>query len=369
MKNVFKHGIAIHSIALSVLLAVAGTASAEVHFRDISFDQAKALAAKEHKAIMVDFYTTWCVWCKTLDRNTYSDENVGKIADAKFISVKIDAEKGEGKTLAKTYGISGYPTIMFFDKDGKEIDRVVGYEDASRFARSLENASVGGSKAAVGKVESATPTTDPKIWLVAANYYAQQNQNEKALGAFRKVLVLDPNNKQGQNAEATYGVAFFSTGDEQWKTLDEALVKFPDEVDADQANRMLLRHDLDQKNNDAAARRMDQWAMKHPNDGSTFNYFAWTAAMHGVLLDQAESYAKRGVILAQTPVEKASVMDTRAEVLFKMGKLSDASEVEASALALLDPNKDKKLYNELATQKAKFDKGGTEASTTGTTNH
>jgi hypothetical protein len=101
---------------------------------------------------------------------------------------------------------------------------------------------------------------------------------------------------------------------------------------------------------------MDQWAMSHPKDAMTFNYFAWTAAEKGVDLAQADAYAKRAVILADNPQDKASVMDTRAEVLYKMGKNSEASEVESSALALLDPAKDKKLYAELTKQKAKFDK-------------
>ncbi len=337
-------------------LLLCSRSQAEVHFRDVSFDEAKALAAKEHKAVMIDFFTTWCGWCKTLDRNTYSDDNVARIADSKFICLKIDAEKGEGKTLAKTYGISGYPTIMFFNESGKEIDRVVGYEDPQRFARSLQVAAAGGSKAVIGEVESAHPTTDATKWLVAANYYAQQNENDKALAAFRKVLVLDPKNKLGQNAEATYGVGFLSSGDEHWKTLEDALVKFPDEVDADQANMLLIRHEFDTKDTNAAAHRVDLWAMNHPKDGPTFNFFAWTAAQHSADLSKAEDYAKRATILAPTGQEKAEAMDTRAEVLFKMGKAPEASEVETSALALLDPNTDKKLYAELSKRKAKFDK-------------
>jgi thioredoxin-related protein/Tfp pilus assembly protein PilF len=336
--------------------------SAEVHFQNISFDDAKALAAKEHKVIMVDFYTTWCVWCKTLDRNTYSDDNVGKITDAKFIAVKIDAEKGEGITLAKTYKITGYPTIMFFDKDGNEIDRVVGYEAAAPFARSLEVASAGGSKAVIVDVESAHPTTDATKWLVAANYYNQQNENDKALAAFRKVLALDPDNKLGLNAEATYAVGFLSSGDEEVKILTDALQKYPNEVDADQANRFLLGHDFKSNHPEDAARRMDQWAMSHPKDAATFNYFAWTAAEKGIDLDKADEYAKRAVILADNPQDKASVMDTRAEVLYKMGKNSEASAVESTALSLLDPAKDKKLYAELTKQKEKFDKTSADAS-------
>jgi len=191
-------GLKQYGIALGALLVMTGIASAEVHFRNVSFDEAKKLAAKEHKAVMVDFYTSWCGWCKVLDRKTYTDDNVGRIADEKFVSVKIDAEKGEGVALAKAGKVTGYPTIVFYTSEGKEIDRVVGYEDADRFARSLELAAAGGAKAVINEVEGSNTVTDPGKWLVAANYYAEHRENAKAVAAFQKVVTLDPDNKHGK---------------------------------------------------------------------------------------------------------------------------------------------------------------------------
>ena len=347
------------SIALCGLLMIAGTANAEVHFRTTTFDEAKKLAAKEHKSVMIDFYTSWCGWCKVLDRNTYSDENVGKIADAKFVSVKIDAEKGEGVGLAKKYKVTGYPTIIFFDADGAEIDRVVGYEDAATFTRSLELASSGGSKAVLDELQGANPPKDAKKWLIAANYYAQHGDRPKALNAFQKVVEYDPSNKLGQEEEAIYGLGFLESDSTQWNTLESALKQFPKRGEAQEATMMLVKHDFDTKHADDAVRRIDRWAMSHPKDGTAFNSFAWQAAessgVNSVILDKAEAYAKRSIALASTNSEKAGDMDTEAEILFKRGNSSGASTVESAAIAFLDPAKDKKLYAELATQKVKFD--------------
>ncbi|HEX5315417.1 MAG TPA: thioredoxin family protein, partial [Candidatus Kapabacteria bacterium] len=58
------------AVAAIALVTMSTAASAEVHFRNVSFDEAKQAAVKEHKAIMVDFFTTWCGWCKVLDKNT-----------------------------------------------------------------------------------------------------------------------------------------------------------------------------------------------------------------------------------------------------------------------------------------------------------
>jgi thioredoxin-related protein len=339
-----------------VLLALVGAnARAEVEFKNLSFTEAKQLAAKEHKAVMIDFYTTWCGWCKVLDRKTYTDDNVAKIANTKFVCVKIDAEKGEGIDLAKQYKIQGYPTIIFFNKDGGEIDRVVGYQDAPHFAKSLEQAASGGAKALIEDIEKNPTMKDASKWLLASDYYAEHGDNAKSLAAFKRVIELDPDNKQNLKEEAMYGVGFLSEGEAQWKALDEAVTAYPMREEGREAELMLLKHDFDDSAYQEAARRVDKWAITHPQDMNAFNFFAWTAAEHNVLLDRAEEYAKRAVSLAEDPTKKAIAMDTQAEVLFREGRAADAAKISADAIALVDQSKNAKLYAQMKQQKSKFD--------------
>jgi thiol:disulfide interchange protein len=134
MKKIFAFIIA------ALLFATSSISDAEVHFKDLSFANAMKQAKKEKKIIMVDYYTTWCGWCKRLDRDTYSSDELGKYADENIISLKLDAEKGEGMGLAKKSGISGFPTIIFYNGDGKEIYRVVGYKPAPAFIQEMMKA-------------------------------------------------------------------------------------------------------------------------------------------------------------------------------------------------------------------------------------
>jgi thiol:disulfide interchange protein len=133
MKKIISAAITV----LTITIFVYG-ANAEVKFNDLSFSNALKEAKKANKVVMVDFYTDWCGWCKVLDRKTYSDEEVGKFADAKLVSLKINAEKGEGTELTKKHKITGFPTIIFFDADGAEVHRVVGYQEAKAFLASMK---------------------------------------------------------------------------------------------------------------------------------------------------------------------------------------------------------------------------------------
>lgn len=125
-------------LVVAAFVAMTNVAQAEVHFKDIAFKEALTLAKKQHKIVMVDFYTTWCGWCKKLDRDVYATDDVGAYADSNIISLKLNAEAGEGAELARDCKLQGFPTIIFYDTDGAEIQRQVGYQGPSDFLATLQ---------------------------------------------------------------------------------------------------------------------------------------------------------------------------------------------------------------------------------------
>lgn len=96
-----------------------------------NYDAAVTKAKASNKLIMADFYTDWCVWCKKLDSDVYTNPSVIQNTD-KVVPVKVNAEK-EGVDLAKKYNITGYPTILFLTSDGTVIGRIIGYKPANEF--------------------------------------------------------------------------------------------------------------------------------------------------------------------------------------------------------------------------------------------
>jgi thiol:disulfide interchange protein len=124
-----------------LLFASSSLTYAEVHFKDLTFADALKMAKKEKKIIMVDYYTGWCYWCKKLDHDTYSSNEIGKYADENIISLKLNAEdNGEGAKLFHQTNASGFPTVIFYNAEGKEIYRVVGYKPAPAFIQEMMKA-------------------------------------------------------------------------------------------------------------------------------------------------------------------------------------------------------------------------------------
>jgi thiol-disulfide isomerase/thioredoxin len=115
------------------LVAGASLRAQEMQFHHGDWSSALELAAREHKLVFLDAFTTWCGPCRMMDRQTFRDPRVAAFFNQTFINVKMDMEKGEGLSLARQYQIQAYPTLLFIDPAGEVIHRVAGFHDPDQF--------------------------------------------------------------------------------------------------------------------------------------------------------------------------------------------------------------------------------------------
>ena len=101
------------------------------------------IAQARGKTVMLDFYADWCVSCKEMERNTFSDAKVqGRLKNTILLQADVTANSEDDKALLARYQLFGPPAILFYDKQGKELTdfRVTGYQDAAQFLQSLQSA-------------------------------------------------------------------------------------------------------------------------------------------------------------------------------------------------------------------------------------
>lgn len=122
---------------MGVLLLSFGGHAQGVDFSQLSYEEALQLATKEKKMVFIDFYTTWCGPCKQMTKDVFPQKEVGEFFNQRFVCLKMDAEKGEGKELAAKLKVRAYPTFVVLKANGEEAFRTSGALPAARFIEKI----------------------------------------------------------------------------------------------------------------------------------------------------------------------------------------------------------------------------------------
>ncbi len=109
-----------------------------IKFQNISFQNALQKAKKENKLLFVNVYAVWCGPCKLLKQNTFTSKKVADAVNSNFISLDIDAEKGEGINFAKKYQVTAHPLVLIIDGNGKVKKRILGYKKDVQFLAEIK---------------------------------------------------------------------------------------------------------------------------------------------------------------------------------------------------------------------------------------
>jgi thiol:disulfide interchange protein DsbD len=101
----------------------------------------QTIAAARGRPVMLDFYADWCVACVEMEKLTFTDPAVSaKMQDVLLLQVDVTANNLDDKALLKRFSLFGPPGIIFFGRDGEELQkpRVIGFQPPAVFLQSLE---------------------------------------------------------------------------------------------------------------------------------------------------------------------------------------------------------------------------------------
>ncbi len=247
-----------------------------------------------------------------------------------MISIKIDAEKGIGPDLRKRYKIAGFPTVIFVDNTGLEIDRILGYRPPDIFLSEMKRIQhrEGTIEDLVRQYEAA-PDVDSIIVKIAEKYEERLDQGS-ALEYWQKIF--DRNSEYYDLAvfRKASNISMLQDSDVYLRNYITENPASPYVAEAYSNLRYYYRSAKDTTTEVALFEEILAYLDK--NDAMTpsdLNSYAWRMTQLERNLDDALVKIRQAVqMMDNEPAdERAGIMDTEAEILWKQGRVEEAIQI------------------------------------------
>ncbi|MNJ97313.1 Thioredoxin-like protein [compost metagenome] len=368
------------------------------HFEHgLSWQQVKEKAKKENKYLLVDCFTTWCGPCKYMSSNIFPQEKVGDFFNKNFVNVKVQFDKtkddneevkswyADADLINKEFKIRAYPTFLIFSPQGELVHRIVGGGEADAFIAKAKKALNPETQyyTMLKKYDTANPSPEALKELVAIAESAYDDENAAKYATLYLATQKDLYTKANLEFLSKY------TKNSKSKGFD-VILKDPKKVDVvlgkGKANEVLSKVILNENvypglrkptaNIDSliavASAKYPTVDMKKSTDllrvqfyqgtkkwdkfqpavldymkkygsevtAEMLNSFAWAVFENCKDPDcvaSALAWSKRSV--EETQEKDPAILDTYANLLYKLGKKSEAIAMQQKAVNLVPTDK------------------------------
>ncbi len=190
--------------AVAAVIGGASVARADGHgATPPAIDQAIQSASDNGKALVLEFYTTWCHPCQIMKKEVLPRPEV-QAALASVMFVQYDAEAGPGLAAASRYRIHAYPTLLVIGRDGQEITRHEGTLPVDGMVQFVAQADLDVLDEPGMTRRVAAHPHDPGVLIGAARWYRGHGNADRAAAYYDRAAAADRGNREGVAATARW---------------------------------------------------------------------------------------------------------------------------------------------------------------------
>jgi len=298
----------------------------------------EALKINQDKIIMLDFYADWWGACKRLDADTFTNTEVINFSEKSLISLKVDVDTKEGSEISTEYNIQSLPTIVFVNSSNDELDRIIGYMAPETYLKRL-NEIIKGENTIDDLLDKYNSSRNASVISLLAKKYFERGKYEYANS---KYLELINNYKDADSSlidEAVFQIAMIKFYNDDISGLTE-YINVNNNIDFKKTALSKLKRyyrsnaDIDNELN-IHARSL----LMFPKDPNILNSYAWRMSELEMNLEDAIIKVNKAIVLSVNDKNKqANILDTKAEVLWKLGNSEEAVKTIDMAIQLNPDN-------------------------------
>ena len=272
-----------------------------------------------------------------LDASTFKNQDLIELSKKNFINLKIDGESNYGRPLFKKFHGTGYPLIIFLDSDGNELDRFYGYLPAYEFIIKMNNVLNEKGTFTYYLDEYNKNNHSAEILSSLADKYNDQGDVDNALALYIELLRSSNISKKDFN-KAKYQVASLSVKNDEIKLMLEYLNDYKNSDYFEKAIYDLINYYKANQMEEDEINIYTKYLDKLSDDYNFLNSYAWRMTELNKDLDNALIKINDALNLIDNTIPQYhNVLDTKAEVLWKLGNIKEAITIIEKAISL-DPS-------------------------------
>ena len=311
---------------LFLIVIVVFSCSKKEQFLWSDYSLEEALALKSDKIIFVDFYSDNWGACKQLEAVTLSDSKVIDFAKDNLISIKLDAWYDSiGIDLFNKYNGSYIPLLVFLNNKGEEVERVVGYKNPTEFLKILGNVIL--NKDTFLSLMNKFNSGDRNVKLINSIAIKVEDHNNDELS--QEIYSLIQSDKQNYSSEIIIKSELYMAKSALYNNslseMNAFITKYSDPKNLSNAYSELVKYYQSNKDTLLEINTYKKMLSLFSDKPSFLNSYAWRMTeLNTNLTDALVQVNKALNTLVIQDKSYAQILDTKAEVLWKLGLFQEA---------------------------------------------
>lgn len=102
-----------------------------------SLPRALEQARAERRPVLVDFSAIWCPTCRRLHETVFTDRAIQAAIAGGYVLARVDYDAPEAPAFMERYAVTGFPSLLVVDADGRLLRRLPVTFEPAVFARAL----------------------------------------------------------------------------------------------------------------------------------------------------------------------------------------------------------------------------------------
>lgn len=111
-------------LCLCTTLCLTQNTRAGVPFLQTDLDEVRELAGRNGSLYFAFFTAEWCAPCHWMEQQTFTDPELSRYVQAKYLAVKVDIDEHKNRVFQERYQVKLLPSLLVFNAQGQLLAKV-----------------------------------------------------------------------------------------------------------------------------------------------------------------------------------------------------------------------------------------------------